>query len=328
MNDVIVGEPARALIGLLVLVAVSLVVYAAVALPRRTGITSALEPYSIEPLQPPADAPQATVVDRAVIRRGADVTARLFRLSDLLPAIEALLEQAAWSVRAPEALFLYVVAFAVLTVAGTALAGTGGGILAAVLAGLAPIVVLRLAISRRRQSFESQLPDALQMLASSLASGRSFLQALQGLAEETAEPMASELSRALAEARLGRPVEDALAEMATRMASEDARFVASAVRIQRQIGGNLADLLGIVAQTMVERDRIRGEVRALTAEGRISAVVLAILPIGLGIVMYAVDREYVSVLFHDPIGRAMVAVAAGLAVGGFLWMRKTMEVDL
>jgi tight adherence protein B len=166
------------------------------------------------------------------------------------------------------------------------------------------------------------------MLAASLRAGRSIQQALQGLASETSDPLGSELARAVAEMRLGRLVEDALGDMAVRMSSEDARFVANAVGMQRQIGGNLAEVLGTVAETMVARDRLRGEVRALTAEGRMSAVVLGILPLALGGLMYVLNPDYISVLFHEPLGRSLLAAAAGLALAGFFWMKKTMEVDV
>ncbi len=322
------GEPARALIALLVLVAVSLLVYAVSVLRRATGISAALEPYTLEPFEPRPETRLLAWAETTFTRRAVDLTTRLLRPSRLVPVVEASLEKADWPVRGAEALFFYGAGVAVFTLLAATLGGLGPVVLVLVASALAPVAVLRLAITRRHRAFETQLPDALQMLAGSLRSGRSLLQALEGMVDETAEPVASELGRAVGQARLGRPVEDALEEMARRLESEDARFVASAVRMQRPIGGNLADLLALVADTMVERARLRGDVRALTAEGRMSAVVLGILPIGLGVVMYVVDREYVSVLFHDTLGRSMLAGAAALAVGGFFWMKKTLVVDL
>lgn len=328
MTDVITGEAGRAVVGLLVFAAVSLLFSAAIVLRRDTGIGSALEPYTLEPGERKPEARRPTLAETTLTQRGVDLTARLLRPSKLLPVVETSLEQADWSVRGAEALFFHVAGVAVCTLLGAAFGSTAVAVLAFLASALTPVVVLALAIMRRRRRFEAEFPSALQMLAGSLRSGRSLLQALQGLADETAEPVASELARALGQVRLGRPIEDALEEMGRRVASEDARFVASAVRMQRPIGGNLAELLGIVAETMVERARLRGEVKALTAEGRMSAVVLGLLPIGLGLVMYAVDPDYVSTLFDDPLGRSMLAGAAVLAVGGFFWMKKTIEVDV
>lgn len=322
------GELARALVAVLVLAAVSLLVYAASVLRRATGVTSALEPYTLEPVEPRSEARHLALAETTLTRRGVALTSRLLRPSKLLPIAELSLEKADWPVRGAEALFFHVAGVTVFTMLGAALGGLGTAIPALLVSVLAPVFVLRIAIARRRRAFEKQLPDALQMLAGSLRSGRSLLQALEAMVDETADPVASELARALGQARLGRPIEDAIEEMARRVGSEDARFVASAVRMQRAIGGNLADLLALVADTMVERARLRGDVQALTAEGRMSAIVLGVLPIGLGVVMYAVDREYVSVLFRDALGRSMLAGAVVLAVAGFFWMRKTLEVDV
>lgn len=322
------GDPARAVIALLVLLAVVLLVYAVSALRRGAGISAALEPYTLTPSEPTPEVRHLALAETSLVGRAADLTTRLFRPSRLLPVIETSFEKADWPVRAAEALFFHVMAVAVLTLSGAILGGPGVAVLALLVSVLAPIFVVRLAITRRRQRFETHFPDALQMLASSLRSGRSLLQALEAMVDETSEPVAPELGRALGQARLGRPIEDALEEMARRLGSEDARFVATAVRMQRPIGGNLADLLTLVADTMVERARLRGDVRALTAEGRMSAFVLGILPIVLGVVVYAVDPAYMSVLFHDPLGRSMLAGAAVLAVAGFFWMKRTLEVDI
>ena len=328
MNDLVAGAPARVLIALLVLVAASLLAYAALGRRRRADVGVALEPYTVEPLRPQAEAARFALAKTSLTRRGVDLTARLLRPSRLLPVLEGHLEKADWPVRGAEATFFYLLGAVVLTLLGAALGGFRTATLVLLASGLTPILVLRLAISRRRRAFESQLPDALRMLAGSLRAGRSLPQALQGLSEETSQPVPSELSRAVAEVRLGRTIEEAFEDIARRMGSQDARFVASAVRMQRQVGGNVADLLAIVAETMVERDRLRGEVKALTAEGRVSALVLGILPVALGPFLYAADPDYVLVLFRDPLGRTMLAAATGLAIAGFLWMRKTMEVDV
>jgi len=101
-----------------------------------------------------------------------------------------------------------------------------------------------------------------------------------------------------------------------------------AIRIQREVGGNLAELLSTVAETMIARERLRREVRALTAEGRISAIVLGLLPIGLGVVMYGINREYMELLFNDGFGQVLLVGSILLALVGFYWMKKTIEIDI
>ena len=140
--------------------------------------------------------------------------------------------------------------------------------------------------------------------------------------------MGQELRRVLAEARLGRPLEDSLADTAQRMGSPDFDWAVMAIRIQREVGGNLAELLQTVGETMIARERLRREVRSLTAEGRISAIILGILPIALGGVMYAVNPEYIQVLFKHTSGHIMLAGAGLLALVGFYWMKKTIEIEV
>src|SRR5207253_1762735 len=156
----------------------------------------------------------------------------------------------------------------------------------------------------------------------------SLLQGVEAVAQEVDDPMGKELRRILAEARLGRVLEDSMTETAQRMGSGDFDWAVMAVRIQREVGGNLAELLSTVADTMISRERLRREVKALTAEGRISAIILGILPLGLGLVMYSINRSYMDVLFKDGFGQVMLIGAVLLALVGFYWMKKTIEIDI
>ena len=132
--------------------------------------------------------------------------------------------------------------------------------------------------NRRRKQFEALLPDTLQLLASTLRAGYSLMQGVEAVSQEVSEPMGRELRRVVTEARLGRPLEEALDGVADRMESGDFAWAVMAIRIQREVGGNLAELLVTVAETMTERERLRRDVNALTAEGKISAIVLGLLP--------------------------------------------------
>ena len=140
--------------------------------------------------------------------------------------------------------------------------------------------------------------------------------------------MGKEMRRVVTEARLGRELEEALEDTAVRTGSADFAWAVMAIRIQREVGGNLAELLMTVADTMVARERLRRDVAALTAEGRVSAVILAGLPPGLGLIMYVLNPEYTSVLFSDGLGIAMVIMATISMVVGFLWMRKLINIEI
>jgi tight adherence protein B len=200
-----------------------------------------------------------------------------------------------------------------------------------IFAGLAaalPVVVVRQIRKRRLKTFEAQLPDTLNLLAGSLRAGYSFLQGLEAVVKETSDPMARELRRVLAEARLGRPLEDALGDVAARMESRDFDWSVLAIRIQREVGGNLAELLQTVAETMTQRSRLRGEVKALTAEGRISGIIMGLLPVGLGLFMFTASPGYINDLFSSFVGWSMVIGSAVMAAAGFAWIQKIIKIEV
>jgi tight adherence protein B len=140
--------------------------------------------------------------------------------------------------------------------------------------------------------------------------------------------MARELRRVLAEARLGRPMEEALQDVAVRMQSLDFDWAVMAIRIQREVGGNLAELLSTVADTMVQRSRLRGEVKTLTAEGRLSAIIMGLLPLGLGGFMFMSSPEYIETLFQSVAGWVMVIGSAVAGLAGFAWLQKIIKIEV
>jgi tight adherence protein B len=198
----------------------------------------------------------------------------------------------------------------------------------AIIAALAPIAVLNQLAERRRSAFTRQLPDALQLLASSLRAGYSLVQGLEAVSDEIEDPMGRELRRAVIEARLGRDLEVALDDTARRMNSPDFDWVVIAIRIQREVGGNLAELLSSVAETMVSRERLRREVSALTAEGKLSAIIVGALPFGLGAVLMVTNPGYLGPLLASTIGKVMILGAVTLTCAGFVWMRKIITIDV
>jgi tight adherence protein B len=214
----------------------------------------------------------------------------------------------------------------VLTVLlGNVLIGVGLGALAG---WLGMRFGLNFMISRRRAKFADQLPDMLQFVAGSLRSGFSLGQGLDAAVREDTQPVAGEFSRALQESRIGVDLEDALDQVADRMESADLRWTVIAIRIQRETGGNLAEVLGNTVETMRERAHLRRHVRALSAEGRLSAYILVSLPIGIGGWLFLTRRSYVAVLYTTTPGTIMLALAVLMVVGGALWMRKMVKVEV
>jgi tight adherence protein B len=195
-------------------------------------------------------------------------------------------------------------------------------------AALLPPAALSFLSNQRRRQFEGQLPDTLQLLSGTLRAGYSMMQGVEAVSQEVAEPMGRELRRVVTEARLGRPLEESLEAVAERMDSKDFAWAVMAIRIQREVGGNLSELLMTVAETMTQRERLRRDVKSLTAEGRISAYVLAVLPVALGIAMFVINPEYMTVLFDENIGRIMLGGGALLMIGGFLWMQAIVKIDV
>ena len=183
-------------------------------------------------------------------------------------------------------------------------------------------------MKRRRKKFVGQLPDTLTTLAGSLRAGRSLGQALEALAREMPAPMGRELRKIVAEVRLGRPLNDALDDAVERLGSPDFRWAVLAIQIQAEVGGNLAELLNRVAETMRSRSRLRGEVKALTAEGRASAGMLVVMPPALGMVMYGVNPDYMRPMFTETAGHIMLGISLVMIVLGFFWMKKVVTIDV
>ena len=214
-----------------------------------------------------------------------------------------------------------------------ALAGLfGSALIGAVIGGLAGWIGMKLAlnflIKRRRAKFADQLPDLLQFIAGSLRSGFSLGQGLDAAVREDTQPVAGEFSRALAESRIGVDLEDALDQVADRMESADLRWTVIAIRIQRETGGNLAEVLGNTVGTMRERAQLRRHVRALSAEGKLSAYILVALPILVGGFLFLTRRSYIRPLYTTPVGIGMFIFAVVMVIGGSLWMRSLVKVEV
>lgn len=182
-----------------------------------------------------------------------------------------------------------------------------------------PQLYLRMRQRKRAAQFAAQIPDALTMIANALKAGHSFLQASELVAQEMAAPISTEFHRALKEMNLGLTTDEALLNMVQRVDSEDFDMVVTAVLIQRQVGGNLAEVLDSIAFTIRERLRIKGEIKTLTAQGRISGLVISLLPLGIGVLVFMINPSYMMELFTEPLGRVLImAGAVGQVIAAIL----------
>lgn len=197
-----------------------------------------------------------------------------------------------------------------------------------VLGGALPPLILRSLASRRAKAFERVLPDVLMLVATSLRSGFGLPQALDAVARDAAEPAAKEFSRALAETRIGTDVADALDHAADRMDSKSLRWTTMAIRIQRDVGGNLAETLLTTANTLRERESLFRQVRTFSAEGRLSAWILIALPVGMFFFMMFTNYEYVSLLWTTTLGIVMLIVSLVMFVIGIFWMRRVVRIEV
>ena len=240
------------------------------------------------------------------------------------------LESAGLPLRANEYIFFHVL---LTIVAGlVAQVATGGvwpvSIGAIVLATVGPIVLVRGKADRRRNAFETQLPDILNLVAGSLRSGWGVQQALDLVVDEIGEPAREEFRRAQAEIRLGLPLESALDRMAERIDSDDLRWTVAAISIQREVGGNLAEVLDTVARTIRERAELKRQVVALTADGRYSAIVLTALPFVILGMLLVVSTEYAMQLFNTTMGLAAVSIGGLMLLIGIIWLRRVTKVEV
>ena len=191
-----------------------------------------------------------------------------------------------------------------------------------------PFLILKMKISQRKQAFNDQLGDTMVLIANALRTGYSFMQAVDMVAREMPKPVGEEFARVLKELNLGVTTEDSLNNMAKRVNSEDLDLVITAVLIQRQVGGNLAVVLDSIASTIRERIKIKGHIKTLTAQGKISGIIVGLLPIVIGGVIYLINPEYIRVLFIHPMGKAMLIAGALSQFIGMMVIRNIINIDI
>jgi len=198
----------------------------------------------------------------------------------------------------------------------------------AVIGFIIPRVMVKRAKTKRVQRFNLQIGDSLIVMANSMRAGFSFLQAMEMVSKEMPSPISDEFTRALREMNLGTPTEEALMNMTERIESDDLDLVITAVLIQRQVGGNLSEVLDGISHTIRERIRIKGEIKTLTAQGRISGMIVGILPIAIGILLSFINPQYIGALFTNPLGWALLAAGAISQTIGIALIKKTVDIKV
>lgn len=287
--------------------------------------------YSLTGRQPRKETEHVSRLGTSGIARTAvDLAGIVVEKRDLDALLGGRLQAAGIPLRAPEWLLTHT---GVATGAALLLFLASGGSAVATALGLligvaGPWLFLSHKQSRRERAFLAAMPETLQLMAGSLQAGYSLPQAVDTVVREGHEPIAGEFNRALIEARLGVQIEDALDGVAVRLHSTDFSWVVMAMRIQRDVGGNLAELLATVADTLRERDRLRRQVQTLSAEGRLSAWILGLLPVAFALYLSVARPEYLTPLVSDALGLIILITGAVLLAVGAFWLSRVVKVEV
>lgn len=279
--------------------------------PSRSRVQAARQLFSAESLRRVVRALDDTLEKRGAKQRVADE-----------------LEGAGVDIAPAEFLLLVLIGVVVAILVGVLLAGVAGAFLLVILVLGGSLLFIRMRGGRRKGRFEAQIGDILALLASSLRAGLSLLQGFEAVSDQVDEPAKSELKRVVAGGRMGQSIPGALADVADKMESAEFATLATAIDVQSEIGGNLAEIIDIAADNIRERIGFRLEVKAMTSEGRTSALVLAVIPVALVIILSVIDPGYMATLYHSPGGRIALIAAAVLEIGGGFWMRRIVSIEI
>ena len=241
-------------------------------------------------------------------------------------SLDALLEEAGVTTPAKDLIVIVGAAALAGFAVGLVLQQPAIGLLLALMCPVAGRMLLSMLADRRRKAFGGQLDEILQMMAGSLRAGYSLPQAVATISQEAGDPVAQEFARVTNETRVGRSMMDSLDDLARRMRNEDFYWITQAIGINREVGGNLADVLDNVGNTIRQRTQMKRQVAALAADGKLSAIILMLLPFVVTLFLFFLSPTYIMKLFAEPLGWAMVAAGAiMLGLGGF-WLSKVINL--
>lgn len=203
-----------------------------------------------------------------------------------------------------------------------------GGVLGTFAGGLVPYLRLRHQRSRRVAEFEESFPEAIDLMTRAIRAGHPLTSAMRTVGEEMRGPVAEEFRQSAEEQRFGLGFEDAVMSLVDRVDLVDVRIFATAVLTQKEVGGNLAEILDNLAETIRERFNIRRQVRVYTAQGRLSSWILGALPVSVGTFFYFIEPEYVSLLWQETLGLFMLVTAIAMQIVGFIWIRRIVDIEI
>lgn len=246
----------------------------------------------------------------------------------LMVVIAALLTEAGLQTDPREFVLLHTAAVIACGLFGSLIGGVTMAVVMVAGATISAPLYLLLLRSKRASAIETDLPEALSMIVASLRAGYGLSQAIDAVAEEMRPPVGAELAKVAAETRLGKPLEQAMEKMAERVGRPGVEWLVMIIKVQREVGGNLAEVLETLAQTLRARARIARQVKVLTAEGRLSATILYALPFFVAALIYFVNPVYVGALVQSLAGFAMLSTAMVLMIVGAVWLAKIVDIKV
>ena len=313
-----------------IFIGVTLFLYVIILLiiPQGEFLKKRTEFYGYKPVRKSIVEEEDEKFKKGGFNRFVSIVSRIAAKRGFVDLFTLRLERAGMNIRGSEFISLHIIvllisSLVIYTITNNLLLT----IVAILLVAISPFIFIKFKASQRIKKFHEQLPDTLQLIAGSLKAGYSFNQALGMVVDETKPPISEEFKRVLNEIRMGAAEKDALENMAERINSEHFSWTVMAINVQREVGGNLAEVMDIIASTIRERDRVLNQIKALTSEGRISAYILISLPIVVGMILSFSNREYVSLLVTTKLGLIVIGIAFTLMLIGSIWIIKIVRVD-
>lgn len=265
-----------------------------------------------------------------LLHRIGDILEGMSLLERYQARIETKLTKAGLLFRPSE--FMVIIGMAALLGMGLGVIVSGGriyiGLIGAVIGFYLPGLHLKRLQKKRVKSFENQLGNCLTLTSNSLRAGYSFTQALSTVATETLPPMSDEFKRVLREDSLGVPLEKAMVDLTRRIESEDLELIVTAVLIQRKVGGNLSEVLDNIAHTIRERIRLKGEIKTLTAQGRLSGWIISLLPVAIGIILYGLQPDMMKLFVTEKLGLIMIGICVIMQAIGIIAVKKIIAIEV
>jgi len=292
---------------------------------RKRQMVDQLRSLANAPLE--GGASGSTVFRSAVLQSPwlRPIIARVPQLRDA----EFMLQQAGLSWTLQTLLFLSLgTALALGSVALIVTRSVPAGMGATMLGAMLPTLYVRRRRTKRLNAFEELLPESIDLVGRALRAGHPLTAGLKMAADDGSEPVAGEFRRVFEEQRFGLPLQESLLGMADRVNLVDVRILVTAILIQREVGGNLAEILDNLAAVVRARFTIRRQLRVYTAQGRMTGYLLAALPLILFTILYTLNPSYMSILFTDPVGKLLILVAVSMQLVGFLWIRKIINIEI